>query len=133
MHIDNEQITTGNIRNLEERIVYYEWREKNDRIFGRVNGRSRYVNLDEVETEYLKQGWDKQFLAEGDGQVVQVFVDSIGKNPNWTAEQVWGFEIVDGQKRHTRRIVVKRGKEEHKLRLVYDWVVEKDEDADLAY
>jgi hypothetical protein len=91
------------------------------------------VKLDEVETEYLKQGWDEQFLSQGDGQVVQVFVDSVGKSPNWAAEQVWGFEIVDGLKRHTRRIVVKKGKEEHNLRLVYDWVVEKDEDADLAY
>ncbi|KAI4730899.1 hypothetical protein E4T49_01266 [Aureobasidium sp. EXF-10728] len=133
MHIDNEQITTGNIRNLEERIVDYQWREKDDRIFGKVNGRSRYVKLDEVETEYLKQGWDEQFLAQGDREVVQVFVDSVGKKPNWAAEQVWGFEVVDGQKHHTRRIVVRRGKEEHKLRLVYDWVVEKDEDADLAY
>ncbi|KAI4792670.1 hypothetical protein E4T44_04439 [Aureobasidium sp. EXF-8845] len=132
-HVDNEQITTGNVRNLEERIVDYQWREKNDRIFGKVNGRSRYVKLEEVETEYLRQGWDEQFLTQGDNEVIQVFVDSLGKKPNWSAEQVWGFEIVDGQKRHTRRIVVKKDKEEHKLRLVYDWVVEKDEDADLAY
>ncbi|KAH0096033.1 hypothetical protein KCU66_g16273, partial [Aureobasidium melanogenum] len=62
MHIDNEQITTGNIRNLEERIIDYQWREKDDRIFGKVNGRSRYVKLDEIETDYLKQGWDEQFL-----------------------------------------------------------------------
>ncbi|KAH0292357.1 hypothetical protein M436DRAFT_78830 [Aureobasidium namibiae CBS 147.97] len=133
VHVDNEQITTGNIRNLEERIVDYQCREKNDRIFGKVNGRSRYVKLGEVETEYLKQGWDEKFLADGDGQVIQVFVDSVGKNPNWAAEQVWGFEVVDGQKRHTRRIVVRKGKEEHNIRLVYDWVVEKDEDADLTY
>ncbi|KAI4747205.1 hypothetical protein E4T44_15071, partial [Aureobasidium sp. EXF-8845] len=101
-HVDNEQITTGNVRNLEERIVDYQWREKNDRIFGKVNGRSRYVKLDEVETEYLKQGWDEQFLTQGDNEVIQVFVNSLGKKPNWSAEQVWGFEIVDGQKRHTR-------------------------------
>lgn len=133
MHIDNEQITTGNIRNLEERIVDYQWREKDDRIFGKVNGRSRCVKLDEIETEYLKQGWDEQFLAHSENEVIQVFVDSVGKKPEWTAEQVWGFEVVDGQKRHTRRIVVRRGKEEHKIRLVYDWFVGKDEDADLAY
>ncbi|KAI4848546.1 hypothetical protein E4T45_06291, partial [Aureobasidium sp. EXF-8846] len=88
-HVDNEQITTGNVRNLEERIVDYQWREKNDRIFGKVNGRSRYVKLDEVETEYLKQGWDEQFLTQGDNEVIQVFVNSLGKKPNWSAEQVW--------------------------------------------
>ncbi|KAG9993002.1 hypothetical protein KCU78_g19115, partial [Aureobasidium melanogenum] len=133
MHIDNEQITTGNIRNLEERIIDYQWREKDDRVFGKVNGRSRYVKLDEIETDYLKQGWDEQFLAQSENEVVQVFVDSVGKKPNWEAEQVWGFEIVDSQKRHTRRIVVRKGKEEHHIRLVYDWVAEKDENADLAY
>ncbi|THZ52407.1 hypothetical protein D6C90_01134 [Aureobasidium pullulans] len=133
MHIDSEQITTGNIRNLEDRIIDFQWREKDDRIFGKVNGRSRYVQLDEVEDEYLRQGWDDQFLVQEGHQVLQIFVESLGKKPNWTAEQVWGFEVVDGSKRHTRRIIVKKGKEEHKLRLVYDWVVEKDEDADLAY
>jgi hypothetical protein len=133
MHIDSEQITTGNIRNLEDRIIDFQWREKDDRIFGKVNGRSRYVQLDEVEDEYLRQGWDEQFLVQEGHQVLQIFVESLGKKPNWTAEQVWGFEVVDGSKRHTRRIIVKKGKEEHKLRLVYDWVVEKDEDADLAY
>ncbi|KAI5210623.1 hypothetical protein E4T39_00170 [Aureobasidium subglaciale] len=132
-HIDNEQVTTGNIRNTEERVVDYEWHEKDDKVFGKVSGRSRFVKLNEVQNDYLKQGWDEQFLAQADNEVFQTIVDSVGKNPNWTADQVWGFEVVDGQKRHTRRVVVKRGKEEHKLRLVYDWVVEKDEDKDLAY
>ncbi|KAI5242055.1 hypothetical protein E4T43_05023 [Aureobasidium subglaciale] len=131
-HIDNEQVTTGNIRNTEERVVDYEWHEKDDKVFGMVTGRSRFVKLDEIEHDYLKQGWDEKFLAEGDREVFQTIVDSVGKKPNWTADQVWGFEVVDGQKRHTRRIIVKRGKEEHKLRLVYDWVVETDGDKDLA-
>ncbi|KEQ99054.1 hypothetical protein AUEXF2481DRAFT_1872 [Aureobasidium subglaciale EXF-2481] len=132
-HIDNEQVTTGNIRNTEERVVDYAWHEKDDKVFGMVTGRSRFVKLDEIEHDYLKQGWDEKFLAEGDREVFQSIVNSVGKKPNWTADQVWGFEVVDGQKRHTRRIIVKRGKEEYKLRLVYDWVVETDGDKDLAY
>lgn len=133
MHIDIEQVTTGNIRNFEDRIVDYQFREKQDKVFGRVTGRTRYVKLEEVEDEYLKQGWDEASLSAANREVLQSFVDSVGKTPNWTVEQIWGFEVVDGQKRHTRRVIAKRGKEEHKIRLVYDWIVEKDDDADLAY
>lgn len=132
-HIDIEQITTGNIRNFEDRIIDYQFREKEDKIFGRVKGRTRYVKLDEVEDAFLKQGWDEHFLKEANREILQIFVDSLGKNPNWAVEQVWGFEMVEGYKRHTRRIVAKKGNEEHRIRLVYDWVVEKDYDADLAY
>lgn len=39
----------------------------------------------------------------------------------WTAEQIWGFQMVEGARKHVRRIVSKKGKEEHKVRLVYDY------------
>jgi hypothetical protein len=38
---------------------------------------------------------------------------------------LWGFEMVDGERRHTRRVYVKNKKgEELRVRMVYDFVGE---------
>lgn len=36
-----------------------------------------------------------------------------------TFPQIWGFEIVDGQRRHTRRVAVTKGTKVEMARLVY--------------
>lgn len=38
----------------------------------------------------------------------------------WDATQIWGFATINGVRKHVRRIVSKKGKEEHKIRTVYD-------------
>lgn len=95
--------------------------EKDDKVFGKVKGQSRFVKLDELTDDFLKQGWDQKFLDDNDREVIQSYVESVGKKPNWTADQVWGFEIKDGKRMHARRVVAKKGKEVHKIRLYYDW------------
>jgi hypothetical protein len=50
---------------------------------------------------------------------VESFVNNEEKE--WTAEQIWGFAIVDSQRYYTRRVVVKKGEEALKVRLVYNW------------
>lgn len=42
----------------------------------------------------------------------------------WNVYQVWGFAIVDGKRMHVRRIVSKKGREEHRIRTVYDYKTE---------
>ena len=100
-------------------------REKDDKVFGKVQGKSRFVNIKDIEEDdaYLKDGWDKEWL-DGDevkGEVVESYAESVGKEPKWTAEQVWGFEKIGGERRYVRHIVVRKGKEVHKIKTVYDW------------
>jgi hypothetical protein len=48
----------------------------------------------------------------------------VEKDPkrHWTLEQVWGFELLDGKRYHTKRLVAMNGKKEALVRLVYDYV-----------
>jgi hypothetical protein len=39
--LDVDQVSTGGIRSKEERVLNWEWREKDDRIWGKVRGRAR--------------------------------------------------------------------------------------------
>ncbi|KAJ6090097.1 hypothetical protein N7486_008912 [Penicillium sp. IBT 16267x] len=58
-------------------------------------------------------------FGEGEGLWVQSYV--VNQEAGWTAEQVWGFELVEGERRYTRRVaVIKDGKFELG-RLVYSF------------
>lgn len=79
----------------------------------------RYVKLSEITQDaWLTEGWDPECSSE-QGQVLLSFTESVGNG--WMACQVWGFATVDGVRRHVRRIYSKKGKEEHRVRLVYDY------------
>lgn len=39
--LDVEQVSTGGLKSQEERVLNWEWREKDDRIWGKVKGRAR--------------------------------------------------------------------------------------------
>lgn len=74
--------------------------------------RGRLVKLAEVDGDaYLKEGWE--------GEVVEVEIESI--SDTWTVHQTWSFSDVEGHRRHVRRVVARKGKNEHKIRLIYDW------------
>ncbi len=72
---------------------------------------------------------------------VESFV--INEEKKWTARQIWGFSIIDGQRYYVRRIVVRKvGSDECLMaRLVYSWqgredgkkAASKDEDDGLVY
>ncbi|KAJ5230919.1 hypothetical protein N7489_011627 [Penicillium chrysogenum] len=148
IHIDAQQVITGGIQGTkEERKLDWEVREHVDHIFGKLQGRSRHIAgaksedgavrpVIEIQTkvgspeedakvqkfltgETLIDGSKSEgFLAE-EGEAV--FLQSFVKNTEsgWTAEQVWGFETVDGERRHTRRVVVTKDGKVASARLVY--------------
>ncbi|CAP97570.1 hypothetical protein E8E15_009673 [Penicillium rubens] len=148
IHIDAQQVITGGIQGTkEERKLDWEVREHVDHIFGKLQGRSRHIAgaksedgavrpVIEIQTkvgspeedakvqkfltgETLIDGSKSEgFLAE-EGEAV--FLQSFVKNTEsgWTAEQVWGFETVEGERRHTRRVVVTKDGKVASARLVY--------------
>lgn len=117
LHLDQEQISTGGIRNFEDRIMDWEWTEKYNRIWGKVHGKSRYVKLGEIEDEFLRDGWEEHCVREG---IVEGYVESA--TDKWSARQVWGFAEVGGERKHVRRILAQKpGQESLRIRIVYDW------------
>lgn len=125
-HLDQHQLSTGGIRNFEDQILDWQPRVHANKIWGEVRGKSRYAAVSAIEDEWLREGWDESCTGEG-GKVVEAFVEGV--KDRWTAHQVWGFAIVEGQRRHVRRIIARReGWEDERVRMVYDWkgVVEGD-------
>ncbi|KAL1984108.1 hypothetical protein VTN96DRAFT_9608 [Rasamsonia emersonii] len=65
-------------------------------------------------------------LGEGEGLWLQSFVRNV--DSGWTAEQIWGFEIVNGERRYTRRIAVADKNGNYQLgRMVYSFQGRKEQ------
>ncbi|EPS33669.1 hypothetical protein POX_a01335 [Penicillium oxalicum] len=58
-------------------------------------------------------------FGEGEGLWMQSFV--VNEESGWTAEQIWGFEVINGERRYTRRVAVVKGKKVEMARLVYEY------------
>ncbi|KAK7737473.1 hypothetical protein SLS53_006546 [Cytospora paraplurivora] len=121
-HIDIDQTATGGIKGTaENRTLDNTFREHSDWLFGHVQGRTGWVaSKDEIgdgTDEFLKGGWE-----EGQTEWIVNRVESL--DSGWVATQVWGFGIIDGERRYARNTVVTKGKERVELRLVYDFVPE---------
>ncbi|KAJ5125498.1 hypothetical protein N7448_004818 [Penicillium atrosanguineum] len=69
---------------------------------------------------YLVEDEGDEF-GEGEGLYVQSWV--VNEESGWTAEQIWGFELINGSLRHhSRRVAVTKGNGHVELaRLVYVW------------
>ncbi|KAK8219715.1 hypothetical protein M8818_000689 [Zalaria obscura] len=124
VHIDIEQVSSFATTN-EERTLDWQFRDHDDRIFGKVRGKTRFVKLGDLDDEFLKTGWDPKWVEESGGEAVEAFVESVGKEPMWTADQVWGFAVVgkgEGEgRRYVRHVVARKGEEVHRIKMVYDW------------
>lgn len=147
IHIDITQVASGLSTTQEDRTLNWTEVLHDDKIFGQVRGKSRMykdpgfelVGPGGADDSTFLQGkklkdmkTDSSFL---DDEHVQSYVDSV--NGGWTAEQIWGFETIDGKKYYTRRVVAHKGDKVERVRLVYDYKGEvesaKDEDDGLAY
>jgi hypothetical protein len=121
-HIEIEQTATGGIKGTSEnRILDWTPRPHEDHIFGKLSGKSHWVNIEDLDDNYLKEGWltdDKERGGPNGELLIQNVVDA---ERGWTGNQVWGFAIIDGQRYYTRRVVVIKGKTVLKKRLVYTY------------
>ncbi|EXJ79565.1 hypothetical protein A1O3_07844 [Capronia epimyces CBS 606.96] len=150
-HIDITSVASGLSTTQENRTLDWQLRDHADRIFGKVQGRSRLWQTGSLVIEGPASEEDAAFLrAEKlkDGQTDSKFLDdehvqSWVKNVDggdWIAEQTWGFEEIKGERRYTRRVVVWKGGKVQRARLVYDYqgkaeAADDDDDVDeaLAY
>ncbi|KIV99724.1 uncharacterized protein PV09_08654 [Verruconis gallopava] len=122
-HIDIDQFATGGIKTTELRIFDDVSREHKDMLFGLVQGRNRRIKLSSLSDEdpdeaYLKAGWSQDIVD--DDEIIDGIV--ISEANGWEGRLVWGFAIVDGERKYVRRSVVKKGKQTKRNNMVYDYV-----------
>ncbi|KAG0704332.1 hypothetical protein DFH29DRAFT_911868 [Suillus ampliporus] len=103
-HIDIAQTLSGGLPGTsEQRILDWEERSQGDDVFGAVIGQSKRVKFEEVEDEFLKSGWTEDTV--GDGTLLAIaWSDTPKSGMEWRAEQTWGFEMLDGERRHARHV-----------------------------
>ena len=136
--IDIDQTLTGIPGTSENRILDWTFREHDDYLFGSVLGKSRRANVDEIENEFLKEGWLPDTVQDG---VINSYVesDTPKSHTSWIAEQVrqpfqhaclqnglpiqtWGFEQINNERRYVRHVDFIGPENEHiQARLVYDF------------
>jgi len=120
-HIDIDQTLTGIPGTSELRILDWTLREHEDYLFGQVVGKSRRVKVDEIENEFLRDGWLPDTVESG---AINSYVksDTPKSNTTWIAEQTWGFEKIDDERHYVRHVdFIGPGDEHIQARLVYDF------------
>ncbi|KAI1106676.1 hypothetical protein F4804DRAFT_300153 [Jackrogersella minutella] len=138
--VDIEQVATAGISGTtENRCLDFVFREHSDWLFGRVQGRSRWIGAAELKAlvspggEALEKKWaSSDFVARDwleddaekagpDGEThILNHVESLDNG--WTALQVWGFQDIGGERRYARNIVVAKGDTYIDFKMIYDWV-----------
>jgi hypothetical protein len=105
----------------EERFLNWESVPSKHPVFGPVDTKQRITAISELTLPALQEGWE-----EGAVDVIELFTQ--GKD--WTSWQAWGFETVNGERRHVRKVVIQKGlepvyrpAEAVAMTMVYDWVV----------
>lgn len=133
-HIDITSVAMGVTSTQENRTLDWTERDHQDRVFGKVKGKSRLFKKEEFEMiggesneeeaaflrgEKLKDGSSSQFIEEDS---VQSFVQNQDPGYGWSAEQIWNFEEIEGKRYYTRRVIGRKAGEASQLiRLVYDY------------
>jgi hypothetical protein len=87
-HIDIDQKLTGGLAGTtENRILDWTFREKSDYLFGPTLGRSRRVRVDEIDNEFLRNGWLPDTVEHG---AISAYAksDTPKSNTTWIADQV---------------------------------------------
>ncbi|KAF8898893.1 hypothetical protein BD779DRAFT_1666654 [Infundibulicybe gibba] len=121
-HIDIDQTITGGIPGTtEKRTLTWVERENEDHLFGAVKGRTRRIKVEELDEPYLKEGWTEDTIKYG---VVQSYVesDTPKSGTTWIANQAWGMAMINGERRHVRRVKFTGPKgEDREVPIVYDY------------
>ncbi|KAI1437638.1 hypothetical protein GGR50DRAFT_692153 [Xylaria sp. CBS 124048] len=139
-HIDIDQTASGLKGTAERRVLDFQPREHRDWIFGRVEGRSRFISVADfaslvaAEVQKKEGGWaDSEFLvldwiddakerAGPDGEALMM--SFVTADAGWTAVQGWGFQMIGGERRYVRNVTVSKDGKYENFKMIYDFVSE---------
>ncbi|KAF2824194.1 hypothetical protein CC86DRAFT_371582 [Ophiobolus disseminans] len=120
-----QSVTSGKIPGTtDDYTLDWEWRNNYDSFFGEIAGRSRWVSVEEGrKTEAVGEGEGEWIEGDSDEKLIEAEGEKV--DGEWRAHHLWGFEQVDGKRRHTRRVYIKNRKgAELRVRIVYDFIGE---------
>ncbi|KAL4808164.1 hypothetical protein BDV18DRAFT_158276 [Aspergillus unguis] len=145
--IDILGIPTGGLPSTREiRVLDWQPKEQQEFLFGRCQHKSRVVSAAKLESggggypeiemqtkvdeervkkflrgEVLEDETKTEWAGGKDGgSWIHTVLRNMDDGVGWTSEQVWGFEVINGERCHTRRVVVATPKGEYVMgRLVY--------------
>ena len=106
----------------ELRCVDDVFRTHSDWLFGKVRGKSKWMRLEDVEDEFLLGNWstdDAEKVGPDGASLMMSYGESL--DDTWIATQIWGFQIIDGERRYARNVLVTKGDERAAIRMVYDF------------
>ncbi|ORY66153.1 uncharacterized protein BCR38DRAFT_340226 [Pseudomassariella vexata] len=131
VHIDIEQTATGGINGTtENRSIDDTQRGHSDWLFGDVKARSKWLTAEQLAAvaqehgEHLGKDWIEDAAeAQGPGGASHV-MNYVESTAGWTAVQIWGFQMIGGERRYARNVLVKKNNKVVEVRLVYDYASE---------
>ncbi|KXH56094.1 hypothetical protein CSAL01_10635 [Colletotrichum salicis] len=99
----------------EERALNYEPDEVAVPNLGKLRVRTRWGTVKELDhiDKYLARG-----LEKGPNSMIHMMTEHL--DVGTVSHQIFGYEEIDGTRFHVRRIVVQKGNEVARLRLVYN-------------
>jgi hypothetical protein len=133
-HVSVEQRVKGYSKGMiEPYCLDAQWRTHRDWLFGDVSGMAKWISKEELagfivaeHGEFLNNGWPEgESEKDGSGGEAHILIHVQNAGAGWSALMVWGFQNVSGERRHTRNIVIAKGKERVEFRLVYDFIAEE--------
>ena len=126
-HIDVALSISGGFGgNNENRIIDNKQHTVETEMLGTLLERCRWANLDEIEDEWLKEGWvytDDELKNGGGGPNGELHIESHGSNASGAFSTVglWGFVEIDGARYHCRKAIARRGKETCRVTGIYGY------------
>ncbi|KAG1716008.1 hypothetical protein ID866_1173 [Astraeus odoratus] len=129
-HIDIDQKLIGAIPGgisggNDNHILDFQERQYDDEVFGLLIAKTRRISVEEIEDEFLRTGWSEDTVA--DGVIHTIAWSDPVKNTSgykWTAEQTWGFEVINGERKHVKRVTLTSSGKKNgpvRVRLVYGY------------
>ncbi|VUC24114.1 unnamed protein product [Clonostachys rosea] len=124
VHINIEQNLTKNLKGtIEQRCVDDEWHEHSDWLFGKVRGKVKWASYEDLGDGFLESGWlENEIEAVGACGHSHILCRVESLERGWVANEVWGFQMIDHERRYVRKVIVTNGGNVSKTRMVYDWV-----------
>jgi hypothetical protein len=141
--MDITTVVSMTLTTQENRTLDWQDNYHLDEVYGNCHHRSRlFKKTGQFQMQGPGSAEDAAFLrgeklldgTTGSGfldeENMQTCIRNVGDSGLLT-EQVWGFETVNGERRHTRRVVTWTGAIPHRCRVIYDYkgeVKERDDD-----
>ncbi|KAL6706948.1 hypothetical protein ACN47E_004898 [Coniothyrium glycines] len=89
-------------------------------VFGEVKSSAEYIAVGEITAERLKSDWENG---------TQELIQQRSQGKTWFSWQTWGFEVINGDRYHVRRTIIRKGHDTQDVsaqdvfvRMVYDWI-----------